>query len=101
MTLASPSASVLDTVATWPGVSTRATRRGAVAVMFRSRAGPRSPGSWHARLPLSEHLRADVLRGGRAKEWFSDWVSKPLGSEADAQDGIALLRPGYDELRPR
>jgi hypothetical protein len=40
-----------------------------------------------------------VVAAGRAKEWFSNWVSKPLRSDADAQDGIALLRESYDELR--
>jgi hypothetical protein len=42
-----------------------------------------------------------VLAAGRATEWFSNWVSKPLASDADAQDGITLLRESYDELRPR
>ena len=38
-----------------------------------------------------------MLNAGRAKEWFSGWVSKPLANDADAQDGIALLRESYDE----
>jgi luciferase-like monooxygenase len=102
MTPASPSASVLDTVATWPGVTTRATPRGATAVMFHDHElGHVHPDRGTLDLPLPDDLRADVLRAGRANEWFSDWVSKPLGSEADAEDGIALLRQGYDELRRR
>jgi hypothetical protein len=40
-----------------------------------------------------------VLEAGRAKEWFSGWVSKQLASPADADDGIALLRESYDALR--
>jgi hypothetical protein len=32
---------------------------------------------------------------------FSGWVSKPLANDPDAQDGIALLRQSYDELRNR
>ena len=39
-----------------------------------------------------------MLETTRAKEWFSDWVSKPLTHEEDAQDGLALLRESYDEL---
>ena len=70
MTPASPPASVLDEVATWPGVSA-----------------------------LSADQRTEVLAAGGAKKWFSDWVSKPLANETDAQDGIALLRKSYDELR--
>jgi hypothetical protein len=50
-------------------------------------------------MPLSEARRAEVLNAGRPNEWFSGWVSKPLKDEADAQDGIALLRGSYDELR--
>lgn len=50
-------------------------------------------------LPLPADRRAQVLDAGRAKKWFSNWVSKRLGSDADAQDGIALLRESYDALR--
>jgi len=42
-----------------------------------------------------------VLKAARAKEWFSGWVSKPLADDADAQDGIALLRESYKELGVR
>jgi hypothetical protein len=48
---------------------------------------------------LADDRRAKVLNARRAKEWFSGWVSKPLANNADAQDGIALLRESYDELR--
>ena len=34
MNTTSPTASVLDKVATWPGVSTQTTRRGATAIVF-------------------------------------------------------------------
>ena len=37
----------------------------------------------------------------RAKEWFENWVTKRLANDADAEDGIALLRESYDELRAR
>jgi hypothetical protein len=40
-----------------------------------------------------------VLEAGRAKEWFSGWVSKQLLTRADAHDAIALLRESYDALR--
>jgi DNA recombination-dependent growth factor C len=40
-----------------------------------------------------------VLEAGRAKEWFSGWVTKQLASRADADDGIALLRESYDALQ--
>ena len=45
-----------------------------------------------------QDLTKDPLEAQRAKEWFSNWVSKPLANEKDAQDGIALLRESYEEL---
>lgn len=35
------------------------------------------------------------------KEWFESWVTKRLANDADAEDGIALLRESYDEVRGR
>ena len=52
-------------------------------------------------MPLADDRRAEVLNARRAREWFSGWVSKPLNDDADAQDGIVLLRASYDELHTR
>jgi hypothetical protein len=52
-------------------------------------------------LPLSDDRRAKVLAAARAKEWFENWVTKRLANDGDAEDGIALLRESYDELRSR
>jgi hypothetical protein len=49
-------------------------------------------------MPLPDDRRAEVLNAGRAKEWFSGWVTKPLSNDADTKGGIALLRQSYDEL---
>jgi len=43
-------------------------------------------------MSVPEERRAQVLEAGRAKEWFSDWVSKTLANDTDGQDGLALLR---------
>jgi len=99
MNPALPPASVLDEVATWPGVSTQITPRGATAIVFEDHelghvhSARRTPD-----LPHPDDRRAHVLTAGQAKEWFSNWVSKPLANEKDAQDGIALLRESYEEL---
>src|SRR3954453_7010782 len=95
-----PATSVLDAVRTWPGVSTQPTPRGATAILFEGH----ELGHVHANrgtldLPLAADRRAQVLEAGRAKEWFSGWVSKQLASRADADDAIALLRESYDALR--
>ena len=96
----SPAATVLDEVATWAGITTKPTSRGATAILFEGH----ELGHVHANratldLPLPADRRAQVLEAGRAKEWFSGWVSKQLASSADADDGIALLRERYDALR--
>jgi hypothetical protein len=52
-------------------------------------------------MPLPDNRRAEVLHAARAKKWFPGWVSKPLANDADAHDGIALLRESYDELHTR
>lgn len=102
MKTASPATSVLDEVATWPGISTRTTSRGATAIVFEGHElGHIHPNRGTLDMPLPDDKRTDVLDAGRAKEWFPGWVSKPLANDADAHDGIALLRQSYDELRTR
>ena len=41
------------------------------------------------------------LAAARAKEWFENCVTKRLSNDGDAEDGLALLRESYDELRGR
>jgi hypothetical protein len=48
---------------------------------------------------LLDDRREQALAAGRAKKWFSNWVSKALQTDADARDGIALLHETYDQLR--
>ena len=96
----SPARTVLDELVTWAGITTRPTSRGATAILFEGN----ELGHVHANrgtldLALPDDRRAQVLEAGRAKEWFSGWVSKQLASPADADDGIALLRESYDALR--
>lgn len=100
MNPASLPASVLDEVATWPGVSTQTTPRGATAIVFEGHElGHVHSDRGALDLPLPDDRRAEVLNAPRASEWFSNWVSKPLADDGDADDGIALLRESYDELR--
>jgi luciferase-like monooxygenase len=96
----SPAATVLDEVATWAGITTQRTSRGATALVFEGH----ELGHVHADrstldLPLPADRRAQVLEAGRANEWFPGWVTKQLASRADSEDGIALLRESYDALR--
>jgi hypothetical protein len=96
----SPARKVLDEVVTWAGITTRPTSRGATAILFEGH----ELGHVHANrgtldLPLSTARRAQVLEAGRAKEWFSGWVTKQIASRTDADDGVAMLRESYDALR--
>jgi hypothetical protein len=104
MPSASPIASVLDEVATWPGVRREATRRAAAAVLFANHElGHVHPTAAPSTF-VPDERRAEVLAAGCAKEWFADWVSKPIADAADAadaQDGVALLRERDDELSAR
>jgi hypothetical protein len=100
----SPSASapstVLHEVATWPGVSSKITPRGATAIEFEGHEiGHVHLDRGTLDLPLPDARRQQVLDAARAKAWYSNWVSKPLAADADAQDAITLLRESYDELR--
>lgn len=100
MITSTPHSSVLDEVATWTGVSTRATPRGATAIVFEGHElGHVHPDRRTLDLPLPDERRAEVLAARRANEWFSNWVSKPLADDADAEDAVALLRESYDEVR--
>ena len=96
----SPAASVLVEVARWPGVGTKTTPRGATAIVFEGH----ELGHVHADrgtldLPLPDDRRAAVLQAARAKAWYAHWVSKPLVTDGDAADALALLRESYDVLR--
>jgi len=94
--------SVLDEVTSWPGISTQLTPGAPPRFVFDGHElGHLHPDRGTLDMPLADDRRAEVLNAGRAREWFSGWVSKPLNDDADAQDGIVLLRASYDELHTR
>ena len=100
MKASSPAETILDEVATWTGITTKPTPRGATAIMFEGHElGHVHPDRSTLDLPLPADRRAQVLEAGLAKKWFSNWVSKHLVSRADAEDAIALLRERYDTMR--
>jgi Family of unknown function (DUF5519) len=99
VTTTSPTTSVVDEVITWPGIDTHPTPRGATAIVLDGQElGHAHPDRRTLDMPRSPDRREQVLAAKRAKEWFSNYVSKPLKTDADAQDAIALLREPYDEL---
>jgi hypothetical protein len=99
MTAMPPTTFVLDEVITWPGIDTQPTSRGATAIVSDNQElGHVHPDRRTLDMPLSPDRREQVLAAKRAKPWFSNYVSKPLKTDADAQDAVALLRESYDEL---
>lgn len=91
-------ASILETATTWAGVTTRPTPRGATAIVVDDH----ELGHVHLDratldMPVSSDRRARILAAGRAKKWFPGWITKPIEGDADAADGLALLRESYDE----
>ncbi len=97
-----PAASIPEAAAAWPGVTTRIAPRGATAIFLRGEELA------HVHLdrstldmPLGDERRARILDEGRARKWFPGWISKRISSDADAADGLALLRESYDEQRTR
>jgi Luciferase len=78
MNSTTPTESVLAELATWPGVTTQPTRRGATAILFDGlEIGHVHRDRRTLDVPLPDDRRAEVLAAGRARKWFSDWVSKP------------------------
>jgi Luciferase/Major Facilitator Superfamily len=89
----SPAATVLDEVATWAGMTTQPTPRGATAIVFEGY----ERGHVHADrstldLPLAADRRTQVLEAGRAKEWSSNWVTKQLAIVSTFPAGAARNR---------
>lgn len=81
---------------------TEPTPRRATAIMFEGHELAHvHPDHRTLDFPLPADRRASVLHARRAKQWFSNHVSKSLTSDADAQDGITLPRESYDQLGPR
>ena len=53
-----------------------------------------------ADIPFPKRVRDELLKAGRVRPHHvlpsSGWASRPIGSEQDADDVIALLRLNYD-----
>ena len=95
-----PATSIPETAATWPGVTTRVTARGATTIVLRGKELAHvHPDRRTLDMPVGDERRVRILEEGRAKKWFSGWVSKRITSDADAEDGLTLLRESYDEQR--
>ncbi|MGH2689377.1 MAG: luciferase family protein, partial [Actinomycetota bacterium] len=58
-----------------------------------------------ADLPLPRAIRDEVVASGRARPHHvlpdSGWISRPIRTETDARDVVALFRSSYDRLRAR
>ena len=90
-------------VASWEGVTVHPHRFGGVEF----RLGKRELGHLHgdrlADLPFRRVVRDMLVETGRARPHHvlpdSGWVSKPIESEADADEVIELFRLSYERAR--
>ncbi|MGH2720486.1 MAG: luciferase family protein [Actinomycetota bacterium] len=91
-------------VGAWPGVSTRAHRFGGVEFRLGRVELGHLHGDHLADLPLPKAIRDEVVASGRARPHHvlpdSGWVSRPIRTEGDARDVVAL-RSSYERLRAR
>jgi hypothetical protein len=102
MNSTTPATLILDEVRTWPGVYLQQKPSFSTAIVFEGHElGHLRFDRGTLDLPLSDSRRAKVLAAARAKEWFENWVTRPLANDGDAEDGIALLRESYDEWHGR
>lgn len=97
-----PAASILETVSAWSGVTTRITSRGSTAIdLDGNQLGHVHLDRGTLDMPVGVERQAELVWAGTAQQWFADWVSKPIATDADAADGLELLRDSYDDQRAR
>ena len=92
-------------VGAWSGVTTRPHRFGGVEFRLGRVELGHLHGDHLADLPLPRAIRDEVVTSGRARPHHvlpdSGWVSRPIRTEADADDVVALFRSSYERLRAR
>jgi hypothetical protein len=96
---------IADEVLSWEGVTSHPHRFGGVEL----RLGKRELGHLHgdpprlADLPFHRNIRNMLVETGRALPHHvlpdSGWVSKPIRSEEDADEVVALFRLAYERAR--
>jgi hypothetical protein len=91
---------IAATVTTWPGVTARAHSFGGIEFLLGRRELGHVHGDRLADIPFPKRLRDELLKAGRVRPHHvlpsSGWASRPIGSEEDADDVVALLRLNYD-----
>jgi hypothetical protein len=90
---------IVDTVASWEGVTAHEHRFGGVEF----RLGRRELGHLHrsfADLPFPRRIRDELIATGRARRHHilpdSGWVTVPMQTDSDVTEVIALLRRNYE-----
>ena len=91
---------IAATVTTWPGVTARAHSFGGIEFLLGRRELGHVHGDRLADIPFPKRLRDELLKAGRVRPHHvlpsSGWASRPIGSQEDADDVVALLRLNYD-----
>ncbi|GAB4125495.1 MAG: DUF5519 family protein [Roseiflexaceae bacterium] len=89
-----------DQLLTWPGMTTKPGRFGAVAFYVGHREVGHLHGSNHADLPFPSRVRNELVASGRAVPHYflpqTGWVTYPLRGEAALAGVLELFQLNYD-----
>ena len=97
------SATIIETVTSWPGVETAPHRFGGVEF----RLGRRELGHLHgdriADLPFPRRVRDDLIATGRARAHHvlpdSGWITVSIATPSDVDNAIELFGMAYERAR--
>lgn len=96
---------IIQAVTAWPGISTQIGRFGETEFVLDRRSIGHVHGGWQADIPFPRQLRDQLVAEGRTNPHHihpeSTWTTRPINSDADAEDVVALLRLNYDRLTTR
>lgn len=92
-------------VTAWPGVTTQTGGFGETEFYVAGRTIGHVHGDWQADIPYPRRIRDQLVAEGRADPHHvhpdSGWITRRIGSDADADDVIELLRINYDRVVAR
>lgn len=93
---------IVDTVTSWPGISTKIGRFGETEFYLRGRMLGHVHGDHQADIPFPRRLRDELVAAGRTGPHHlhpdSGWTTLYLSSDTEADTCIALVRLNYDRV---
>ncbi|GFR38681.1 hypothetical protein PRECH8_19770 [Insulibacter thermoxylanivorax] len=93
---------LMDTVLSWPGVTSAPHRFGGTAFLAGGREIGHLHGEHHLDLPFPKPVRDELVASGCARPHHilpkSGWVTVYVHTEQELANAIALLRMKYEQL---